>query len=140
MVDFDLVRHKISHIDNNLSRLKERSKVTLKQLTDDLDIQDIILHNLQLAIQACMDIGSHIIADESWEMPNTLGEIFSVLQHHNVISSQIEENLKPMVGFRNILIHEYQEIDLEKVYDIITNHLVDFNKFRKEIINYYNLH
>jgi len=64
MVDLALVLRKISRVRNNLSRLRKREKISLKSFKEDLDIQDIVLHNMQLTIRGCIDIGSHIISDE----------------------------------------------------------------------------
>ena len=139
MVDIDLVRSKIASMGHNLNRLKEKSNLTWERFQNDLDAQDIILHNLQLAIQICIDIGSHIIADENWEVPSTLGNTFRVLSSHKVISPDMADTMASMVGFRNILIHEYEEVDLKKVHDILINRLIDFENFSRQIIEYLRL-
>ncbi len=136
MVDIELVRNKIASMGHNLNRLKEKSALTSEQFQSDLDAQDIILHNLQLAIQICIDIGSHIIADENWEVPTSLGNTFRVLSTHKAISPHMADIMASMAGFRNILIHEYQEVDLKKVHDILTNRLSDFDDFSRQIIKY----
>ena len=136
MVDIDLVRNKIASIEHNLNRLKEKSNLTWERFQNDLDVQDIVLHNLQLAIQICIDMGSHIIADENWEVPSTMGNTFRVLSTHKVISPDMADTMVSMVGFRNILIHEYEEVDLKRVYDILTNHLNNFDNFSRQIIEY----
>jgi len=76
----------------------------------NLDTQDIVLHNLQLAIQACVDIGSHIISDEGWGVAGSFSEIFYILQQKEVISHALADKMVAMVGFRNILVHEYEII------------------------------
>ncbi|MCD5402030.1 DUF86 domain-containing protein [candidate division NPL-UPA2 bacterium] len=139
MVDIDLVRSKISNMQRNIDRLKEKSSLPWEQFQNNLDAQDIILHNLQLAIQICLDIGNHIIADESWEVPSSLGNIFQILSRHKAISPDMADTMAFMAGFRNILIHKYEEIDLKKVYDILTHRLNDFEDFSREIIKYLHL-
>ncbi len=136
MVDIDLVRSRIANMGHNLNRLKEKSNVAREQFQGDLDTQDIVLHNLQLAIQICIDIGSHIIADENWEVPSSLGNTFKILSAHKVISPDTADIMASMAGFRNILIHEYEDVDLEKVYNILSNRLDDFEDFSREIIAY----
>ncbi|WP_051409087.1 DUF86 domain-containing protein [Syntrophorhabdus aromaticivorans] len=66
MVNPTIVLSKISSIRRRLARLKGMKDVNEEVLRMNLDTQDIVLHNLQLAIQACVDIGSHIISDEGW--------------------------------------------------------------------------
>jgi len=74
MVNRSLVLKKIAHVRHGLSRVREKCRISLKALENDLDTQDIILHNLQLTIQGCIDIGAHIIADEGWGVAGSINE------------------------------------------------------------------
>ena len=139
MVDPALVLRKISRVRNNLSRLRKREKISLKSFKEDLDIQDIVLHNLQLAIQGCIDIGSHIISDEGWGIVGSLSEIFYILREKGVINSELAEKMISMTGFRNILIHEYDEVNLDIVHDILQNHLIDIDEFLFSVANHFKL-
>jgi uncharacterized protein YutE (UPF0331/DUF86 family) len=139
MVDPALVLRKISRVRNNLSRLRKREKISLKSFKEDLDIQDIVLHNLQLTIQGCIDIGSHIISDEGWGIVGSLSEIFYILREKGVINSELAEKMISMTGFRNILIHEYDEVNLNIVHDILQNHLIDIDEFLFSVANHFKL-
>jgi uncharacterized protein YutE (UPF0331/DUF86 family) len=139
MVDASLILRKISRVRNNLSRLREKEKISLKSFKEDLDIQDIVLHNLQLAIQGCIDIGSHIISDEGWGIAGSLSEIFYILQEKGVIRGDLTEKMVSVVGFRNILIHEYDEINLNIVHDILQNHLIDIDEYLLSVVNHFRL-
>ena len=139
MVDPALVLRKISRVRNNLSRLRKREKISLKSFKEDLDIQDIVLHNLQLTIQGCIDIGSHIISDEGWGILGSLSEIFYILRGKGVINSELAEKMISMAGFRNILIHEYDEVNLNIVHDILQNHLIDIDEFLFSVANHFKL-
>ncbi len=111
MVNQSIIKAKINHIERSLQRLKEKQNVTLAEFERNPDLQDIILHNLQLSIQGCVDIASHIISDEGWIVPDTLAGLFDILMEHKIISQELNEQLKKMVGFRNIIINEYGTID-----------------------------
>lgn len=139
MVNQSIIKAKINHIENNLSRLKEKQKIALDDLMKDKDLQDIILHNLQLSIQGCIDIASHIISDEGWTVPETLAGLFDILAKHKIVSPDLNEKLKMMVGFRNIIIHEYASIDLNKVYTILKEDINDIYAFLKQICIYAKL-
>lgn len=119
MVNRPIILKKISHVRHNLSRLREKETISLKNFKDDLDVQDVVLHNLQLAIQGCLDIGSHVVSDEGWGIAGSLNEIFYILQDRGVIKAELTERLVSMVGFRNILIHEYEDVNL----DIVQHHI-----------------
>lgn len=139
MVDKSIILKKISHIRNNLSRLKNKKGISLESFKNDIDAQDIILHNLQLVIQGCIDIGSHIIADEGWGIASSIGEIFYILNDRSVLKIDITERMVLMVGFRNILIHEYEEVNLDIVHNILVSHLDDIDEYLMAIVNYFNL-
>lgn len=139
MVDKSIISEKMSHINRCMERLQEKRVISKEEFLKDIDTQDIVLHNLQLSIQGCIDIASHIISDEGWSFPATMGGLFDILKEKNVISEKNADILKKMVNFRNIIIHEYDEIDLEKVYDIFKNRLSDITAYLKEIIKFLGL-
>lgn len=136
MVNQNIIKAKMNHIQNNLERLKERQGITLDKLRKNLDAQDVVLHNLQLSIQGCIDIASHIISDNGWVVPDTLAGLFDILKKHKIISEELSGDLKKMVGFRNIIIHEYEIIDLNKVYKILKDDIKDVYAFLRRICIY----
>ncbi|KHE90423.1 MAG: DUF86 domain-containing protein [Candidatus Scalindua rubra] len=139
MVNKSVVLRKISFIRHNLSRLKDKENISLESLKNDFDIQDIVLHNLQLAIQGCIDIGSHVISDEGWGVAGSLNEIFYILQNKGVIKAEMSEKMISMVGFRNILVHEYETINFAIVCNILQHHLKDINEYLLTMVNHFNL-
>jgi uncharacterized protein YutE (UPF0331/DUF86 family) len=136
MVNQNIIKAKINHIEGNLLRLEEKRRVSIEEFKKNKDLQDIVLHNLRLSIQGCIDIASHIISDEGWIVPDTLAGLFDILTQYKIISDELNEKLKRMVGFRNIIIHEYQTIDLDKVYKILNEDLKDIYSFLKQICVY----
>ena len=139
MVNQSVVRAKISGIENNLQRLKEKQKISLQELRDSADLQDIILHNLQLAVQGCIDRAGHIISDAGWSVPGTLAGLFDVLAAHKVFSAGLKDKLKKMAGFRNIIVHEYGSVDLDLVHRILKKDMKDIYLFLKAVCAYAKL-
>lgn len=139
MVNKSVVLRKVSLIRHNLSRLKNKENISLGSLKNDFDIQDIVLHNLQLAIQGCIDIGSHVISDEGWGVAGSLNEIFYILQNKGVIKAEMSEKMISMVGFRNILVHEYETINFDIVCNILQHHLKDINEYLLAMVTHFNL-
>lgn len=99
---------------------------------DDL-ITSAAERNLEVAIQACLDIASHIVAQIALEKPQENKELFSILAKHNIIPGNLSKRLVLMSGLRNILAHEYLEIDEEKVYFSIKNDLDDIIEYVRVI-------
>jgi len=139
MVNRSLVLKKIAHVRHNLSRVRKKSSISLKTLKTDIDAQDIILHNLQLAIQGCIDIGAHVLADQGWGVAGSINETFYTLHDKGVLPLDLQEKMVSMVGFRNILVHEYEEVSLEIVHNITQNHLNDIDEFLLAIVRHFNL-
>ena len=138
MVNRSIVLRKISRIRYYLSRTKEHSHISLQEFLDDVNTQDIILHNLQLGIQGCIDLGSHILSDEGWGIPGSFSEIFYLLEDKGVITHELTEKMIAMVGFRNLIIHEYEKVDLKIVHEIIQKDIVDIESFLLKIIDFFN--
>jgi uncharacterized protein YutE (UPF0331/DUF86 family) len=113
--------------------------ISLEALKNNVDTQDIVLHNLQLAIQGCVDIGAHIISDEGWGVAGSFSEIFYILQEKHVITPDLAEKMIAMVGFRNILVHEYETIRLDIVYRILKADLDDIEDFLLAVADRFNL-
>jgi uncharacterized protein YutE (UPF0331/DUF86 family) len=84
---------------------------------------------LYLAVQAAIDLADAFIAFKGYRKPETLGDNFAILRAENVISDDLAGRLMKMVGFRNILAHDYGKIDYAVVGDILRAGLKDIEKF-----------
>ncbi len=98
-----------------------------------LDAKDIAERNLQVAIEACLDIGKIIISAKKLNEPKDNKGIFVVLAEGGIISHKSLDFLLPMAGARNILVHGYDKVDDGLIYGVIKSHLDDFAKFLREI-------
>jgi len=88
---------------------------------------------LQLAIQAVLDISHHIVADRNLALPADSKSLFDTLAREKVISRQLAAKLASMAGFRNVLVHEYLEIDRRRVYRALKTELRDFESFIRAV-------
>ena len=88
---------------------------------------------LQLAIQCVLDISNHIVADLRLNLPADNRELFEMLAERKVLSKSLSARLTSMAGFRNILVHEYLEIDRKRVFGALKNDLGDFEKFIRAV-------
>lgn len=80
-----------------------------------------------------MDISAIIIAEKNLKPSNTMAGTFKTLSDNNIIPEELSIKLQKSVGFRNIYVHEYNQMDWELVFDIIHNHQLNFKMFIKEI-------
>ena len=93
---------------------------------------------LQLSIEILLDVGKLLIVIKGLKRPEENQEIFSALRDEKIISEKLADNLMGVANFRNILVHDYEKIDREIVYEKLRNNLDDFENFKKEIAGYVN--
>jgi len=134
-----ILAQKLESLRRCIKRVEEKTPSRVGRLIKDPDIQDILVLNLTRAVQLCVDIGSHVISTSEEPTPTTMGDVFSALEKLEVVTPATCITMKKAVGFRNIAVHNYQEIDWEIVYAISKNFLVDFRRFAKEIVRFSGL-
>ena len=131
-MDRDVVYNKTQTIERCLNRINEVYANNYDNLSDYTK-QDSIILNIQRACEACIDLAMHIVSEKKLGIPQNSRDAFEVLYSNNLINKSNLNNLKAMVGFRNIAFHDYQEINLDIVKLIVEKHLVDFKEFIYEI-------
>ena len=129
MVDKDLVLIKAGNVKKHLKRVEKKAKTDLKTFLEDLDRQEIIAFNLEVAVQNCIDIAAHIIGAEGLGVPGSTAEMFYLLEENDYLSSEITEKMIKAVGLRNLIAHEYGKIDLKQIYKISQNDYKDLNTY-----------
>jgi uncharacterized protein YutE (UPF0331/DUF86 family) len=129
VVDKDLVLTKAGNVKKHLIRVEKKAKADLKTFLKDLDRQEIIAFNLEVAVQNCIDIAAHIIGAEGLGVPGSTAEMFYLLEENDYLSSEITEKMIKAVGLRNLIAHEYGKIDLKQIYEISQNDYKDLNTY-----------
>jgi Uncharacterized conserved protein len=139
MVNRNIIKAKINAIQHNLTRISNYDHLTLEEFLKDEDAQDIIVHNLFILLQNMIDIGTHIIADTNMEAPDYLAEIADALVKEKVIPCELLKPLKAMIGLRNIIAHEYGDLNFTIIYKIIHENMGNIQMFLQGVIQYCDL-
>lgn len=129
----DVVLNKIQTIERCLRRIREEYEGSEDSFESNYTKQDSVILNLERASQATIDIATHIVKVKGLGLPNTSRELFDLLLENGFITDSIAQQMKGMVGFRNIAVHDYQNLNLEIVVAIVEKHLSDFEGFVKEV-------
>jgi uncharacterized protein YutE (UPF0331/DUF86 family) len=87
-----------------------------------------------MAVEACADVASHLIADRRLRVPSTYAEIFEVLVEAKLLDAPLRDSLVRMVKFRNILVHDYAPVDPAIIVRVLSDHLGDFGRFRDAVL------
>ena len=136
MVDRDLVRRKLAALSEYVSQVSEYRDLTVERYRADWKTQRIVERTLQMAIEVCLDIASHVVADRGLHAPATYAETFETLVQAWLMSPDLGEAMVKMTGFRNVIVHEYAGIDVEIVIRILREHLDDFRRFETEALHW----
>lgn len=135
---FDKINRRLEALKEYVGILKSLKGVSGKELKQDLDKRAKAERFFQLAIEACIDVAELVISDQRLLAPKTSKEAIEILGQEGILDKKFTSDFAPVVGFRNILIHDYLEIDYEQVADKINNRLGDFEKFAQQIAKFYS--
>ena len=136
MVDRDLLRRKLTELAEYVAQVSEYRELTVERYRAEWKKQRIVERTLQIAIEACLDIASHVLADRSLRAPSTYAETFEILVQAGLMSPDLGRVMVEMTGFRNVVVHEYARIDAEVVIRILRKHLEDFRRFEAEALRW----
>lgn len=127
----DVIINKAATIERCLQRIKYEYKNSGAKLATDFTRQDALILNLLRACEAALDMATHTIRTQKLGVPQTSRESFVLLEQAKIIPVEISSKLQAMVGFRNIAVHNYMELNLDIVQNVIEKELnvfLDFNR------------
>jgi uncharacterized protein YutE (UPF0331/DUF86 family) len=127
MTDPELIAKRLAIIETCVRELRELAHPPA--IPTDVREARFVEHTLQIAIQAALDTASHIVSDERLGEPRTNRELFDLLERAGWIESVLAGALRDMAGFRNILVHGYDTVDLAIVQDVVERHLDELLQF-----------
>src|SRR2546427_6226140 len=127
MTDPDLIAKRLAFIETCVMQLRTMAKPEL--IATDVREERFVEHTLQLAIQAALDVASHIVSDRRLGEPRTNRELFDLLERDGWVAAPLAATLQKMVGFRNVLVHGYDTVDLAIVRDVVEHRLDDLLQF-----------
>lgn len=137
-IDKKVIEEKLISLNRCLDRIKLHTPATVEALQTDFDAQDIISLNLQRAVQISVAIAAHILTEQLHEQTSTMAETFLALSKHGLLDSHLASRLAKAVGFRNIAVHEYDTLDMNILYSIITNEIGCFYEYADTVLGIIN--
>ena len=132
----DIILAKLQTIERCLARIEEEYANDKTTFLQNFTKQDSVILNLERALQATIDIAAHIVKTEKLGIPATSRELFQMLEEAKIITPDTAKQMQNMVGFRNIAVHDYQNLNIDILIAIIEHHLNDFIHFNREILTY----
>ncbi len=136
MVNPEVLRKRLQKLSEYLSILEQSRKYSYTDFSADPERYGSVERFLQLAIEAVNDMGNHVIADNELGIVNRSTDIPNLLKENGDIDAELGDQWVKMTGFRNILVHDYLEIDLKIVYDVLQNHLSTLQQIQRSLARY----
>ncbi|GAB4541498.1 MAG: type II toxin-antitoxin system toxin [Anaerolineae bacterium] len=132
----DLVTNKIQSIQRCVLRAREEYAADPDSFAINYTRQDAAILNVLRACEQTIDLANHIIKNYKMGIPTASAESFDLLHKQGVITAELAENLRRMVHFRNIVIHQYQQLDLAIVQTVIVSGLDDLIQFGDRVLEF----
>ena len=130
-----VVLNKVESIERCVKRIDEIYGGDIKRLNDYL-YQDAIVLNIQRACQQSIDLSMYLCSKLAFGIPKSSRDSFAILKENGILTEKTSNLMEKMVGFRNIVIHEYQSVELEVIKFIVEKGVSDFLSYTKEILLY----
>ncbi len=135
----EAMQKKLDYIEESVNSLERFKGITFEKFHADPDNFRIAFYDLHRALEAVMDIGSHILSRIPGARPASYKDIAMLLEKHKIIPAEFASGkLLKMAGYRNRMVHFYGEITEKELYGIIQKELGDFPVFCKYIVKLLN--
>ena len=134
-LEFSGIERRLEKLDVCLKKLKPFRSMQKDEILKDPYFQDIIERNLQVAAQSVIDIANRIISLDALKKPRDYYEAILILGQAGILPSDFAQKLAPIAGFRNILVHDYLEIDWEEVNSNL-QHIGDLETYMQHVKNW----
>lgn len=133
MTSIDVLENKISAIQHYLAILSRYQDLSHDKIQDDLTLRGAVERYLYLAMQSAIDLAEAIVAFKTLRKPSVYSDNFKILHEAGVISPSLMKKMVGMTGFRNIITHDYAEINFDLVYDVLKKGLDDLMEFIHQV-------
>jgi uncharacterized protein YutE (UPF0331/DUF86 family) len=134
MVDRERVLSKIAELDGYLVELESLNPASFEEFRRP-ERKRACERLLQISIEMAISICHLLLSGLRLGIPSEQDDVFEKLSQATVISEPVRASLRRMKGFRNILVHEYGDVDDELVFEFLRTRLGDFAAFRGEVLS-----
>ena len=126
MVEPDVIARRLLSL---LKELERPAAADARALAGDAVLRAAVERWLQVAVEACMDVAYHVVASEGWTPPESGRAAFASLAAHGKMSLDLAARLGSAAALRNVLVHDYVSVDLERLARVVRDDLGDLRTF-----------
>lgn len=132
----NVIVNKAASIERCIERVREEYRAAGAQFGEDYTRQDAAILNILRACEQSIDLANHVVKKRQLGLPQSSRESFELLRADDIISDELAHKMKAMIGFRNIAVHNYSNLDIQIVTAIIERHLDDFLLFTGAVLKH----
>jgi len=130
----DLIKAKMESLSRCLVRIRTKLPPTKERFIDDFDAQDLVMKNLERAVQVCVDVANHLLADDPSPPPASMAMAFVYLARKGVIAPELADRMAKTIGMRNLAVHEYENLDYGRIYETLSSGLGVFDDYGRAVL------
>ena len=135
MVRADVARAKIARAQSWLEEAQALFERPREVYLADAKGRDLAAFYLFLAVQECIDLAAHWVADEGWEPPDAAGAAFDLLADRGAITQRAADAMRAATGLRNRIAHGYARVEHRRIYDEAPEGLAAMREFLSAAAN-----
>ena len=124
---------KAASIQRSVARARQECAAAGERFSEDLTRQDAAVLNVLRACETAIDLANAIVRERQLGIPQSNRDSFRLLADAAVISRDLAERLQKMVGFRNVAVHRYRDLDVAVLVSVIRNDLEDLLRFAEGV-------
>ena len=129
MIDHTILARRVAAVRDAAERIREVLPAQVETFVADRSAREIVTLNLFVALQECLSLASHWLADEGWEVPGTYADVFRVLAERNVLDHDLAARMAAAAGLRNLIAHRYGALDWARIHDVASHRIEDLLRF-----------
>ena len=133
VISTEVIETRLAMLSGRVSDLRALKSTTYEQYADNRILRGYVERTLQVCVQICLDVGGHLIAELSLRPPADSRDVFLILNEEGIVSDDLLPDLTNIVGFRNLIVHDYARIDDRLVYTVLQDHVADFGRFAASV-------
>ena len=132
----DLIKAKLESLARFLERIRTKLPDGKEQFVDDWDAQDVVMKNLERAVQVCVDVANHILADDPTPPPSSMAMAFVFLARKGVVAGELADRMAKAIGLRNLAVHEYESLDYGRIFETLSSGLGVFDDYGRAVLRF----
>ena len=134
VINTEVIETRLAMLSGRVNDLRALKSTTYEQYAGNRILRGYVERTLQVCAQICLDVGGHLVAELEFRPPADSRDVFLILNEEGIVPDGLLPDLTDMVGFRNLIVHDYARIDDRLVYTVLQDHVGGFARFAESVI------